>query len=589
MVRRPVVLLSALLAVLGSLAMREASSLDAGGFGPINVTKTADSNDGTCSAGDCSLREAVIEANTRSTSPAAPQLINVPAGTYILTIGGPGENLGATGDLDIRNSVILRGAGRAATVIDGNAADRVLDVFYPNDLVEPILVHLEGLTVRNAGPDTSITAVGVHVHGDADLIVSNVAIRDNDFSGLRASPDGGISPHSDRLVISDSIIDGNRGRGIDVLCNEITISATTISDNAGGIRFDNLDCPEPYGVVIRDSVISGNVLTGDDTRGGGIESIGTQDFPVFDRVPSLRLTRTTVADNEAQYGGGLFHSTGEVLIEQSTFFSNGAVNGGAIYVAHSESGIFFVSIENSTLSGNGTVFGNGGGIYLRAGRVNINNSTVAANFLGFGGFGGGLYARAGTTVSGSGTIIAANTGGDCGGQDPASGGHNLDSDSSCFFAASDVHADPLLGPLANNGGPTRTHRLKSGSPALDAGAASCAAADQRSIARPQGGVCDIGAFEARQCLGRPESKAGTNAGETITGSAGPDVILALGGDDTVNGGGGVDYLCGGTGDDTLNGQEANDRLNGGAQHDVCDGGPGLSDTAVNCEEMPNIP
>ena len=58
------------------------------------------------------------------------------------------------------------------------------------------------------------------------------------------------------------------------------------------------------------------------------------------------------------------------------------------------------------------------------------------------------------------------------------------------------NADPLLGPLQNNGGPTDTQALGAGSPAIDAGdPATCSATDQRGVARPQRARCDIGAFE----------------------------------------------------------------------------------------------
>jgi hypothetical protein len=56
--------------------------------------------------------------------------------------------------------------------------------------------------------------------------------------------------------------------------------------------------------------------------------------------------------------------------------------------------------------------------------------------------------------------------------------------------------DPRIGPLANNGGPTRTHALLAGSPAIDAAsAADCPATDQRGVSRPQGTGCDIGSYE----------------------------------------------------------------------------------------------
>jgi hypothetical protein len=79
-----------------------------------------------------------------------------------------------------------------------------------------------------------------------------------------------------------------------------------------------------------------------------------------------------------------------------------------------------------------------------------------------------------------------------------SGGHNLSSDSTCgFTAGGDLqNTNPLLGPLATNGGPTPTYALLPGSPAFDTGPnTGCPATDQRGITRPQGIRCDIGAFE----------------------------------------------------------------------------------------------
>src|SRR5207244_8187426 len=81
------------------------------------------------------------------------------------------------------------------------------------------------------------------------------------------------------------------------------------------------------------------------------------------------------------------------------------------------------------------------------------------------------------------------------------GGHNLSfpaADTSC--PAGFGSGDPKLGPLQNNGGPTKTQALGSGSAAIDGVptiAASCPATDQRGVSRPQGGQCDIGAFAAR--------------------------------------------------------------------------------------------
>jgi len=74
-------------------------------------------------------------------------------------------------------------------------------------------------------------------------------------------------------------------------------------------------------------------------------------------------------------------------------------------------------------------------------------------------------------------------------------GHNVVQDTSCGAVASDsLAADPLLGPLAANGGPTWTHLPLPGSPALDR-APTCPATDQRGVSRPQGSACDAGSVE----------------------------------------------------------------------------------------------
>ena len=106
----------------------------------------------------------------------------------------------------------------------------------------------------------------------------------------------------------------------------------------------------------------------------------------------------------------------------------------------------------------------------------------------------------------SGTIVAGSTGNNCTGSISETVGYNLDSGTSCGFSAGIylIAADPLLGPLAANGGPTQTQALLTGSPAIDHGGTSsggCPAVDQRGQARPDeagdNGACDIGAYESQ--------------------------------------------------------------------------------------------
>jgi len=106
----------------------------------FNVDRTDDVVASGCNDGvpnDCSLRGAIIAAN----GGAGADIINLPAGTYGLAIGGRCEDAAATGDLDITAPVTIVGAGALTTIIDANGIDRVFDVAADLDL--------QGVTIRN--------------------------------------------------------------------------------------------------------------------------------------------------------------------------------------------------------------------------------------------------------------------------------------------------------------------------------------------------------------------------------------------------------------------------------------------------------
>src|SRR5215203_267474 len=147
-----------------------------------------------------------------------------------------------------------------------------------------------------------------------------------------------------------------------------------------------------------------------------------------------------------------------------------------------------LTLNNLTVA-NGRADNAGGGI-LNLGTLEVNNSTISGNSANnnAGGIGNG------STATLNNTIVANNEGGNCAGLPVTDDGGNLEwPGNDCGFALS---ADPLLGPLADNGGPTQTHALQPDSPAIDA-AVECPppATDQRGVSRPQGAACDIGAFE----------------------------------------------------------------------------------------------
>ncbi len=218
----------------------------------------------------------------------------------------------------------------------------------------------------------------------------------------------------------------------------------------------------------------------------------------------LNLTDSTVSDNTSfnQPAGGIygfFNST--INITRSTVSGNlsGDVAGGLRSLGNS-------TVVNSTFSGNTSTAWHGGGIFHTDGELTVTNSTFAENVAPAGTASGILVATFGAAANATltnnvlagfgGAFACAIEGG--GAATITSGGSNVISDGSCNpnGTTDQSNTDALLGPLADNGGPTLTHALLAGSPAIDAAdAAVCPATDQRGVTRPQGAGCDVGAFE----------------------------------------------------------------------------------------------
>lgn len=270
------------------------------------------------------------------------------------------------------------------------------------------------------------------------------------------------------------------------ITDELTLSgagaANTVVDGGGLDRVIEVRRPQMPSVGIRDMT----VRNGNASGGGGIYSAG-----------SLALSGVTISGNTATgVGGGIFNS-GMLILSDATISGNAAGYGGGIDNNHGGPDPTMngtVTATNVTVSGNAASAG-GGGIE-NAWSATLINVTVTGNSAGGGGgIDSGPFSL-GTTLKNS--IVAMNTsGGNCTGT-IASSGHNLEDANTCAFTSlGDLpNNDPKLGPLADNGGPTETHALLPGSPAIDAGDdATCAATDQRGISRPQGFACDIGAFE----------------------------------------------------------------------------------------------
>ena len=265
--------------------------------------------------------------------------------------------------------------------------------------------------------------------------------------------------------------------------------------------------------------ISDMTITGGDPTGGGTATGIGMGGAVFNQG-TVALDRLRLVANTADGGGAVFSTPRTfITIRDSLLADNRAVEGGAIRF---DSG---GEVVNSTITGNvlvtraeaallpDEISGYGGGIDHRGGNdVAIVNSTITNNHAIKAG--GGVNSGQGYVpvspdvalgrVRLRNSIVAGNTDeegpSDChvSAQVIESTGHNLDSDGSCFLTSRrDLPGrDPLLGPLADNGGPSETAIPLAGSPAIDAGAADgCPQRDQRGVARPQRSACDIGAAE----------------------------------------------------------------------------------------------
>ena len=235
---------------------------------------------------------------------------------------------------------------------------------------------------------------------------------------------------------------------------------------------------------------------------------------IFNDSGTVTVSNSKISNNSAgRFGGGIANSNGTLEVSNSTLYGNSASSffccsgGGGIYNDGT------ATVSNSTLSSNGAGHF-GGAISNSRGTLEVNNSTLYGNsaYDEFA-FGAGGIDNDGGTATFKNTIVATSpsaSGQNCSGFEISNGGYNLDSDNTCGFSTNNNSlsgVDPMLGDLAANGGPTMTHALLEGSPAIDQGNSFGATTDQRGKPRPfdfdassiaPGDGSDIGAFERQQ-------------------------------------------------------------------------------------------
>jgi hypothetical protein len=483
----------------------------------FTTTRFDDPAPNGCLPADCSLREAVRAANATSGA-----TITLRAGTYTLTIRGndtPSPNV-KVGDLDLMKPMTINGAGSGSTVIRaGTAKGAGIHRIFDNFAAAPG-VKISNMSIRY-GSDVEARTGGC-IKNTGTLTLSHVIV------ALCTSPvgGGGVSSYGN-LTVDYSTISNNSVASASRQVNGGGLSSGPQSSGAPGtvtvthssISNNSARSTRPYigygggfvntaTMTIQDSVITNNVA---DSSAGGLSD------PHFSSpAGSLTIQRTTFAGNKATRDAGGMTNDGVATISATTFSANqggyqcsgtdcdqGYV-GGLLSTKTATTRVF-----NSTFSGNWCRIGGGGLAQSAGGFLYVRSSTIVNNTCAT--RAGGISSNANGTVYLMNTIVANNTapiGPDCM-QLFTSQGYNLVETPGpyCKFTGNTstniLGRDPILGPLMSNGGPTQTHALLAGSPALNTAdpsgckdtAGTLLATDQRGSPRTAGGRCDIGAYE----------------------------------------------------------------------------------------------
>ena len=359
---------------------------------------------------------------------------------------------------------------------------------------------------------TELVVTNLDDSGTGSLREALALIADDGMITFDPSLAGGtLTLTSGQLTIDSPVtIDASAAASVTISAG----SASRVIEVAAGVSAalnnvvirDGAAAPQGGGILNHGVLSLNRVVVTDNTE----NSAGPADFQLGGGGiyngdgATLHLVDSTVSNNTAvnQPGGGIFGFFNSTInITNSTVSGNlsGDVAGGLRSLGNS-------TVVNSTFSGNTSTAWHGGGIFHTDGELTVTNSTFAGNIAPAGTASGILVATFGApaNMTLTNSIVEGNGGAfGCaieggGAATITSGGSNIISDGSCNpnGTTDQSFTDALLGGLADNGGPTLTHLLGIGSPAVDAAdAAACPPFDQRGVIRPQGAGCDIGAVE----------------------------------------------------------------------------------------------
>ena len=491
----------------------------------ITVTTTNDS-------GPRSLRQALAIANDGDTITFAV------TGSIVLT----------NGELVVDTSITISGPGADNLAVDGNASSRVFHI------ASGKTVSITDLTITNGIASGNRPAgEGGGIYNDhAALALNNCTITSNQAGfGGGIYNDASSSGYASLTISSSVLTDNSAGfggatynDGFDGGDAMLTVNNSTFSGNSadfGGCIFN-----DSFGgnasLISSDSTFRGNsarntggCIYNDVVKGYGTQALnnsslsnnsaGSSGGSIYSSHGlSFTLNNCAISGNSAQnWGGGIYNdgsqkSAAWLTINSSTLNGNSAATGGGIFNDGEQQGDTHLQISNSTISENTATYGGGiasDGYYGFYVAVQISNSTFSGNSAS--NVGGGIYivgeGSQDVIVSLANTILKTGVAGENIFNDSGTVstlGYNLSNDTCGGFLTGpgdQANTDPILGPLQDNGGPTLTHALLPGSPAINTGDPNFTPPplyDQRGpgFNRVVNSRIDIGSFEAQGPIAR---------------------------------------------------------------------------------------
>jgi CSLREA domain-containing protein len=470
------------------------------------VNVDADTDDGVCDVTNCTLREAINAANaTGGQINFAP---NVTGSISLLT---------PLPTITNGNAIVINGPGAGVLAVKRDASVSALRIF---DINGGGVYTISGLgindgDVRPIGGAFNNLGGAIRIMNGHGVTINNCTFTNN-WANNGAAIYNGANPATSPLTVNGSTFTANNanqsGGGIENrFSNTVTINGSTFDANgapffgggihniAGGVMF------------ISDSLFTGNAAN----SGAAIYN---------DDNGSITINRSNFITNHAQVGGAIGNKDGGLDVLNSTLSGN--ISNGDGGAASNRLGT--IRFFNSTLSGN-TSGNAGGAVYFTfegASNGTFNNCTIVGNHAGTGGgimvFNGQSIVRFGNTIMAGNTALTQAP--DLYGQIYSSGynifgkrslASTFNEQPTDIIGTESSPANPLLGPLADNGGPTKTHLPLTGSPAIDSGNPFGETADQRGYARIVNGTADRGAVEIQSPPASIAAFSGTPQSATI--------------------------------------------------------------------------